>query len=105
MESSHNKHTINWNVWIPILLWIGCVVLGIIKTTVASESKRIDIKDIIDVFNSNTFSTFLSVIICKLYQYFTTSKVDFQEKASGLSRKCIPVTIIITVIYGFAASL
>lgn len=104
MESSHNKHTINWNVWLPILLWIGCVVLGIIKTIVASEGKRLDIKDIINVFNSNTFSAFLSVIICKLYQYFTISKVDFQEKASGLLRKCIPATIIITVIYGFTAS-
>ena len=102
MGNNQNVGKINWNIWIPILLWVGCVILGIIKAVVTT-TENINIKELIDVFNTNTFSTYLSVIVCRLYQYFT-SKEAIQEQSSGLSRRNIPITIIITVIYCFIAA-
>lgn len=98
-----NKSKKNWNVGIPIILWIACVVLGIIKVIlrpIFSESETMNIMDILNAFNSNTFSTFISVVVCKLYQYFSTEKKGIKrEKISGLSMKNIPAIFIISGVY------
>lgn len=102
------KGKINWNIWIPVVLWIACVVLGILKVVLRialyETDEVLSIVDILNAFNSNTFSTFISVVVCKLYQYFSTDRKGFkQEEVSGLSMKNIPATFIISGIYAAAA--
>lgn len=86
-------------------MWIGITGLGIIKVLLSSvsELRVIDIvTTIINTFNSCTFSTFISVIVCMLHQYFTTVKGK-REKVSGLVMRRMPAIIISTVIYGVVA--
>lgn len=63
---------------------------------------EIHILDWIDIFNSNTFSTYISKIISMAYQFFAVYDKRRQER-SGLSRKWIALTIISTVVYGVIA--
>lgn len=102
------KDKINWHIWIPIVLWIACVVLGILKVilkAVLSETDNtLDVVDVLNAFNSNTFSTFISVVVCKLYQYFSIESEGLKrEEVSGLSMKNIPATFIISAIYAGCA--
>ncbi len=66
------------------------------------SGNEIHIIDYIEIFNSNTFSTFISMVICMAYKFFTTDE-NKQELDSGLSRKWIWLTILATIIYGMCA--
>lgn len=100
------KDKINWNVWIPVALWIGCVFLGIIKVLLdaflfkTETEVDFDFINILNAFNSNTFSTFISIVVCKLYLYISTEGKGLKkEQVSGLSMRSIPAVIIISLIY------
>ena len=66
------------------------------------SGNEIHMIDYIEIFNSNTFSTFISMVICMAYKFFTTDE-NKQELDSGLSRKWIWLTILATIIYGMCA--
>lgn len=91
---------IDWMIVIPMLFWISCIAISSAK--VAQSSGGVHIIDYIDCFNSNTFSTYISLVICMAYQFFSADK-GRQEERSGLSRKWIAGTIISTVVYGIVA--
>lgn len=102
------KDKVNWNIWIPVLLWFVCVVLGILKVYLRvilfDVDENIEILDVLNTFNSNTFSTFISVVVCKLYQHFSTEKSGLErERISGLSMKNMPYIFIISGIYAMVA--
>lgn len=90
---------IDWPVVIPIIFWLLCMGLSIGK--MFQTGNVIHIIDWIDIFNSNTFSTYISMIICMSYQYFA-GRGKKQER-SGLSRKWIALTVISTGVYGAVA--
>lgn len=91
---------IDWLMVIPIIFWIFCMCLSVGK--MLQTGNKIHIIDWVDIFNSNTFSTYISLIICMAYQYFSIYDKKQQEK-SGLSRKWISLTIISTIVYGVIA--
>lgn len=91
---------IGWLTIIPILFWLGCMGLSVGK--MYQINKDAHIIDWLDIFNSNTFSTFVSMVIAMAYQYFSSKKKKQQEK-SGLSRKYIWLTIISTLVFGVMA--
>ncbi len=101
MEYAESTKGINWHLGIPIILWIANVTLGIIKVFL-SDLSAWDSADImvavVNTANSNTFSTFISIVACMLYQYFTTSRGK-REKVSGLAMRYIPLVFILTGIY------
>lgn len=102
MEQNENVKNsgINWHIGIPVCLWIFCVVFGIIKVVLnTDENNTIDFIEIVNAFNSNTFSTFISVVACMIYQYCTTEKGLKREEVSGLSMKNMPATVIISLVY------
>ena len=90
----------DWLTIIPVLFWIGCMALSIGK--MVQMGKKIRCIDCLDIFNSNTFSTYLSMIICMSYQFFSLENTRKQE-ISGLSRKWISLTILATIVYGIIA--
>lgn len=91
---------VDWLTIIPVLFWIGCMSLSVGK--MFQTGNEIHFIDWLDIFNSNTFSTYLSMIICMAYQFFSVSNTKKQE-ASGLSRKWIGLTILSTIMYGIIA--
>lgn len=88
---------VDWLLIIPIIFWGLCMILSGGK--LFQTGNKIHIIDLIDIFNSNTFSTYISMIICMAYQYFAVYDKKKQER-SGLSRKWIALTIISTATYG-----
>lgn len=96
MQTDDKNRKINWGMLIPIIFWIVCISLSTAK--LFQTGNKIHVIDILDVFNSNTFSTYISMIICMLYQFFSEKNIKKQEK-SGLSRKGIALTIISTCAY------
>lgn len=90
----------DWLTIIPILFWILCMGISIGK--MFQTGNEIHIIDWLEVFNSNTFSTYISMVICMAYQFFSTDIKSKQEE-SGLSRKWMWLTILSTVIYGIVA--
>ncbi len=98
MEKKDKK--IDWLIIIPIIFWISCMCLSVGK--LFQSGNEIHIIDWLDIFNSNTFSTYISMIICMAYQYFAVYD-SRQQELSGLSRKWIALTIISTVVYGVIA--
>lgn len=91
------KRPSDWLTIIPILFWVLCIAISLAK--LCQSGNEIHIIDCIEIFNSNTFSTFISMVICMAYKYFTVP-ANKQEIDSGLSRKWIWLTIMATVIYG-----
>lgn len=97
----HDKNgKIDWLTIIPILFLILCMGLSVGK--MFQTGNEIHIIDWLEVFNSNTFATFISMVICMAYQFFSYDEKTEQEE-SGLSRKWIWLTIISTVVYGIIA--
>ncbi len=94
-----NKKT-DWLTIIPIMFWLSCMGLSVGK--MFQTGNKITIVDWLDIFSSNTFSTYISMVICMAYQYFSVNGRKQQER-SGLSRRWIPLTIIATVAYGVVA--
>lgn len=91
---------VDWLIIIPMIFWISCMGLSVGK--MFQSGNEIHIIDWLDIFNSNTFSTYISMIICMAYQYFAVYDSKRQER-SGLSRKWIALTVISTAIYGVFA--
>lgn len=102
MECSDGKKEINWNVGIPVVLWIGILALSIVKVCL-SNVNQISVKLLLNTFNTNTFSTFMSIIMCMLYQYFSVEKYDKREEISHLRMKKMPIIIIFTIVYAVLA--
>lgn len=97
---SNKTRRIGWLTIIPIIFWIICMILSVRK--LFQTGNDIHIIDWLDIINSNTFSTFISMVIGMAYQFFSVKKKKQQEK-SGLSRKYIPLTIISSALYGVVA--
>lgn len=93
-----NNKKINWNIGIPIIIWIACVFLGELRLVLETNSEK-GILQLIAVFNSNTFATFISIIACMWYQFFSEEKQNLRDIRSGLSTRYMPVTIVATVVY------
>ena len=62
MQTDDKNRKINWGMLIPIIFWIVCISLSTAK--LFQTGNKIHAIDILDVFNSNTFSTYISMIIC-----------------------------------------
>ena len=88
-----------WLTIIPVIFCLFFIILSVGK--LYQTGNDIHIIDYIDIFNSNTFSTYISMVICMAYQYFSARKN--QEEKSGLSRRWISLTIIATAVYGAVA--
>lgn len=100
MDIFRKNGKVDWLTTIPILFWISCIGLSVGKMYQSGNS--IHIIDWLDIINSNTFSTYLSMIICMAYQFFSVNNTKKQEQ-SGLSRRWISLSILSTVIYGIIA--
>lgn len=87
----------DWLTIIPVLFWILCIGLSIGK--MFQTGNKLHMIDWLEALNSNTFSTYISMVICMAYQFFFTDKIS-KQKESGLSRKWIWLTLISTVMYG-----
>lgn len=87
---------VDWLTIIPVFFWISC--MGLSAGKMFQTGNEIHILDWLDIFNSNTFSTYISMVICMAYQFFSVYDKKKQER-SGLSRKWIPVTVLSTVLY------
>lgn len=87
---------VDWQIIIPIIIWCSCIGLSVGK--MFQTGNEIHIIDWLDIFNSNTFSTYISIVMCMIYQFFAFGDKKQQEKW-GLSRKWIALTIIATAIY------
>lgn len=87
----------DWLTIIPVLFWILCIGLSIGK--MFQTGNKLHMIDWLEALNSNTFSTYISMVICMAYQFFSTDKIS-KQKESGLSRKWIWLTLISTVMYG-----
>ena len=91
---------VDWLTIIPIFFWFGCMGLSVGK--LFQTGNEIHFIDWLEIINSNTFSTYLSMIICMAYQFFSVNNTKKQEE-SGLSRKWISLSILSTIIYGIIA--
>lgn len=78
-------------VIVPFLL---CMIISMLRLDCADNKIIV----FFDELNSNIFSTFLSVVLVMMYQYFSAENKKAREK-SKLSRKYIRVTVISTVLY------
>lgn len=90
-----NKH--DWLTIIPLLFLVLCIGCGIGRLLHSIDS--ITIFSIISTINENIFATFISMVICMAYQFFS-ARGSRKEERSGLSRKYIPLTIIASAVYG-----
>lgn len=91
---------VDWLTIIPVLFWVLCMGLSIGK--MFQTGNAVHMIEWLEVLNGNTFSTYISMIICMAYQFFSAEGKTKQEE-SGLSRKWIWLTIVSTVIYGMIA--
>lgn len=97
MNSLQKSKRINWSTIIPIMFWIACMIMSFGKMVQNTDCIRLI--DLLDIFNGNTFSTYISMVICMAYQFFSGNNSKRQEK-SGLSRKWISLSIMSTIFYG-----
>lgn len=101
IDSMYDKNgKVDWLTIIPMLFWVLCMGLSIGK--MFQTGNEVHIIDWLEVLNSNTFSTYISMVICMAYQFFSAERKSKQEE-SGLSRKWIWLTIVSTVLYGIIA--
>lgn len=101
IDSMYDKNgKVAWLTIIPMLFWVSCMGLSIGK--MFQTGYEVHIIDWLEVLNSNTFSTYISMVICMTYQFFSAERKSKQEE-SGLSRKWIWLTIVSTVLYGIIA--
>lgn len=89
-----NGKKIDWMIAIPIILFVGCLGISLGKSF--QMEKSLQFIDILEMFNSNAFSTFISMTACMMYQFFSDSKT---KQNSRLSRKWISMTVIATIFY------
>ena len=75
---------VDWLTIIPILFWFGCMGLSVGK--LFQIGNEIHFIDWLEIINSNTFSTYLSMIICMAYQFFSVSNTKKQEER--MKRRC-----------------
>lgn len=85
-----------WNIAIPLIVWLVCLGTGVGKIIQTDSYK--DPLTWLDIFNSNTFSAYISMISCMIYQFFSEENYGKREK-SGLSRKNMWITITGTITY------
>lgn len=115
MKKPKIYRNIDWTIIIPIIFWIICIISSFTKLlhtgTKVQITNIIDIINflynkwliirqaglitILDIINSNTFSTYVSMVIVLLYQSFTTKK----QKDQKIPDKLKPNAIILTIAY------
>lgn len=101
IDSMYDKNgKVEWLTIIPMLFWVLCMGLSIGK--MFQTGNEVHIIDWLEVLNSNSFSTYISMVICMAYQFFAAERKSKQEE-SGLSRKWIWLTIVSTIVYGIMA--
>lgn len=88
---------IDWLVFIPNIFCIVCTGVSLRKMFLTGHD--IYFIDVLEACNSNVFATYISMVICMAYQFFSVYDFNQAEK-SGLSRNWIGLTIIASVIYG-----
>lgn len=97
---AREQRKIDWLTVIPVVFCLVCMILSFAK--LYQSGNEIHILDVVEIFNSNVFSTFISMIICMAYRFFSERRKK-REKVSGLSQKWISLTIISTILYGVAS--
>lgn len=85
MQTDDKNRKINWGMLIPIIFWIVCIFLSTAK--LFQTGNKIHAIDILDVFNCNTFSTYISMIICMLYQFFSEKNVKNRKNLACLEKE------------------
>ena len=119
MKKSRIYRNIDWTIIIPIIFWIICIISSFAKLlhtgTKVQITNIIDIINflndkwliirqaglitILDIINSNTFSTYVSMVIVLLYQSFTAEKQKDQKIPDKLKSNAIILTIAYCVIF------
>ncbi|MDO5541579.1 MAG: hypothetical protein Q4F83_16190 [Eubacteriales bacterium] len=102
MKKQRNQD-IDWLVVIPLLLWAVCTGIAVAKAV--QSGRTIEVIEWLEIFNSNTFATYISIVVAMLYQFFSVGKGKNLgvKQQSGLSNRYVPLTIISTIIYGIVA--
>ena len=93
---ANKNKSYDWPTSISIVFWIACIISSFAKQAQSGTDWHLMI--VLDIINSNTFSTYGAMVIVMSYQFFSTKKKK-QEEKSGLSRRYIPVTIIASILY------
>lgn len=100
-NTKYGENTINKSVKvdketkISIMICGLMVGLGIFRIMMNGNP---NIYDVLNTINSNVFSALTSITICKLYKYVNSDN-KHNEEVSGLQRKNIESTILITIGY------
>lgn len=94
------ERRIDWLTIIPLSFCVVCMIFSFAK--LYQSGNEIHILDLLDIFNSNIFSTFISMVICMSYRFFSEKRKK-RERVSGLSEKWIALTVISTILYGVVA--
>lgn len=102
------KEGIDWkDIGISVVIWIALLAMGLLKITIGTPCKR-DAAEmvlaIIDTANNCTFSAFISVVACMLYQHFSIDKKKRLDESS-LALGKMPFIIIATIFYAAVALL
>ena len=100
MKNMQKTKKTNWLTIIPVIFWICCIGISVGK--VVQTGNKIHFTDLMDIVGSNTFSTYVSMIIVMMYQFFSIENARKQE-ISGLSRRWISLSIIATIAYAVIA--
>lgn len=90
----------SWPIIIPIFFLFACIIMSLWKAYNSNEG--ISFLVALEVFNSNSFSTFGAMLVVDLYQFFAAD-TGKEEELSGLSKVNIPITVILTVLFGILA--
>lgn len=93
---NNKNRKVDWLIIIPIIFLFFCTILSIGK--MFQLGSGIHIIECVNILNENTFSTFISMVICMSYKFFSADEKREQEN-SGLSRKWIWLTITLTLVY------
>lgn len=108
VQDGKQKNTVKadyWPIVIAVLLWIICIGMSIARACQANASnstKIFSLMEFVIIFNENTFSTFISLVVAFLYQFLSRKNTD-RRKGAILSPDFIPYTIISTVAYSLVA--
>lgn len=94
-DLSMNKKNIDWSLCIPLILWVVCIGFSINKTLQAINKS--DLLTFLEVYNGNTFATFMSIVLTLLYNYFNEKKQ--KKNRLCISRDYIQETIFSTIVY------
>lgn len=85
-----------WITVIPLMFWVCCILGGIGRLWQSEDG--LTVLGVINEINCNTYATYVSMVICMTYYYFS-AKGGRREEKSGLAREYMPITIIASIVY------